>query len=175
MDYHGFYRRLIERARRRVLDGYVERHHVVPRCLGGSDKRSNIVQLTAEEHYVAHQLLVQIHPENFGLVWAAIGMTNSSGKMFRGNKRYGWLRRKFSVGLSERMKGRKASPETIAKLRAAKLGKVRSPHTQETKAKMSAASKGIAKSSAHREALSKAKIGNKNRLGGKKLGCFLEI
>ena len=63
MNYRRHYDRLIERARNRVLSGYVERHHVLPRCMGGGNESSNLVQLTAEEHYVAHQLLHKMHPD----------------------------------------------------------------------------------------------------------------
>jgi hypothetical protein len=37
-----------------------ERHHIVPRCLGGSNKSDNIVRLTDREHYICHQLLVKM-------------------------------------------------------------------------------------------------------------------
>jgi hypothetical protein len=47
MDWALHYNRLIERARSRDLSGYVERHHVVPKCLGGGEDR---VRLTAREH-----------------------------------------------------------------------------------------------------------------------------
>jgi hypothetical protein len=48
MNYGAHYSRLIERAERSVLDGYFERHHVVPRCI---DRSSNYrVALTPEEH-----------------------------------------------------------------------------------------------------------------------------
>lgn len=96
MDYLAHYHRLIDRARDRVTNGYVERHHILPRCLGGTDDKSNIVELTPEEHYVAHQLLVKIHPNHYGLIWAAIQMTaHPNGK--RSNKVYGWLRRRASL------------------------------------------------------------------------------
>lgn len=62
MNYVAQYLKLIERARNRILDGYKERHRVKPRCLGGDDVQENLVYLTPEEHYVAHQLLVKIYP-----------------------------------------------------------------------------------------------------------------
>jgi len=39
---------------------YCERHHIIPRSLGGSDEKSNLVNLTAREHFIAHRLLVKI-------------------------------------------------------------------------------------------------------------------
>lgn len=98
MDYHKHYNALIQRARERSLSGYFERHHVIPRCLGGSNDASNIVHLLPEEHYVAHQLLCKMNPGYRGLAAAVVFLT-SAGR----NKVYGWLKRR----LSESMKGNK--------------------------------------------------------------------
>jgi hypothetical protein len=164
VNYHAHYHRLVERARCRVLFGYREKHHVVPRCLGGGNEPDNIVALTAEEHFVAHQLLVKIHPGDHRLLWAAMYMTGNSKRMSRNNKAYGWLRRKLAATLSARFRGKKMSAEFREMRRAMMLGK--SPmqgkeHTEKTKRKMSAASKGREKSDAHCAAMSKAKLGKK--------------
>jgi hypothetical protein len=95
MDYKKHYELLISRARNRQLPGYVERHHIIPRCIGGTNDSDNIVNLTPEEHYVAHQLLVKIYPTVDSLVYAANKMTVSSKNVKRRNKRYGWLKRRY--------------------------------------------------------------------------------
>ena len=70
MNYFLAYQRLIAKAKARVCpDGYVERHHVLPKALGGSDDSSNLVALTAKEHFVAHVLLAKIHG---GIMWQAV-------------------------------------------------------------------------------------------------------
>lgn len=134
MDYGWHYDQLVDRARGRILKGYSERHHVLPRCLGGGDEPENLVRLTAEEHYVAHQLLIRIHPAERRLVWAAHLMATRPG-----NKLYGWLRR----AMSEARRGTKQSPEHIAKLAAVRKGRKAS---DETKAKLAAKSLGRPKS-----------------------------
>jgi hypothetical protein len=140
----------------------MEKHHVTPKCLGGDNSQENIVLLTPEEHYVAHQLLVKIYPGNHSLMWSASCMTGKTGRQSgRQNKLYGWLRRRFGQMISERQKGKKLSDEHKAKLSAAKLGKKRPPHSENTKSKMSAASKGREKSESHRLALAAAKLGKK--------------
>ena len=58
MDYICIYKKIIEKARslesQRLNDGvYVECHHIVPRCMGGLDVSSNLVYLTAREHFIA--------------------------------------------------------------------------------------------------------------------------
>jgi 5-methylcytosine-specific restriction endonuclease McrA len=61
MNYQKLYDQLIERAKLRVLDGYCEKHHIVPKSLGGSNNKENIVSLTAREHFLAHWLLFKIY------------------------------------------------------------------------------------------------------------------
>ena len=57
---------------------------------GQQDDKSNLVELTPEEHYVAHQLLVKMYPDIDNLVYAANKMTVTSKNTKRNNKRYGW-------------------------------------------------------------------------------------
>lgn len=55
--YSRWYEALITKAQNRTIEGYVERHHIIPRSFGGNDSKANLVKLTAREHYVAHALL----------------------------------------------------------------------------------------------------------------------
>lgn len=57
--YSQKYYSLVNRAKSRTLDSsiYVERHHVIPKSLGGSNKKSNLVKLTPREHFICHLLL----------------------------------------------------------------------------------------------------------------------
>lgn len=103
MNYQLHYDRLIAKARGRSISGYVEKHHVIPRCMGGSDEKENLVQLTAEEHFVAHQLLRKMFPKVRGLAFAMVAMTgNAHGH--RNNKVYGWIRRDHIEMMSGAMK-----------------------------------------------------------------------
>lgn len=43
--------------RRRYTLAYGERHHIIPKFCGGSNDKSNIVLLTARNHYRCHKLL----------------------------------------------------------------------------------------------------------------------
>lgn len=96
MNYSHHYNQLIKNANKRNTDVYTESHHIIPRCMGGSDEKTNLVNLTPEEHYVAHQLLIKIYPENRKLIYAAVMMCVSSKGARPKNKLYGWLRRKLS-------------------------------------------------------------------------------
>jgi len=55
--YSRWYEALVTKAQNRTIDGYVEKHHIIPRCFGGNDGKANLVSLTAREHYIAHALL----------------------------------------------------------------------------------------------------------------------
>ena len=39
----------------------IETHHIIMRSLGGSNDKSNLVNLTLREHYIIHELLVKIY------------------------------------------------------------------------------------------------------------------
>jgi hypothetical protein len=77
MDYQRIYNQLMFRAKeeleiritKKISGDYFEGHHIIPRCLGGTGKSSNIkhdniVMLTAREHFLAHWLLHRIYPDN---------------------------------------------------------------------------------------------------------------
>ena len=85
MNYQKIYTNLIDRAVSRISEGYVEKHHIVPRCLGGTDTKENIVNLYPEEHYLAHLLLCKVNKGNQKLLYAAMNMT--TGSMINNGKR----------------------------------------------------------------------------------------
>lgn len=103
MNHQLVYQALIERAKNRILppEVYVERHHIVPRCVGGTDAKNNIIPLTAREHFIAHQLLIHIYPFEYKLVLAAKIMCYSSHKNAKrlNSKEYSWIRERFGKAM----------------------------------------------------------------------------
>lgn len=58
--YKNWYYRIINnRLTNPILNQYTETHHIIPKCLGGSNYSSNLVKLTAREHYICHLLLIE--------------------------------------------------------------------------------------------------------------------
>jgi hypothetical protein len=109
MDYRKHYNALIDRSKNRSLTGYTEKHHIIPKCVGGDDSSNNIAILTPEEHYVAHQLLVKIYNVE-SLIYAANMMTIVSNKHpCRNNKLYGWLRRRLQFAAKQRTGNKNSS------------------------------------------------------------------
>ena len=129
MDYQHHYDVLIVRSCGRILENYTERHHIVPRCMGGTDDSINLVDLTPEEHFLAHQLLVKIHPKNPYLAKAAEMMCVDRYGHRVNNKKYGWLKRriaeansKLRAGQPSSFKGKKHTAKAKAKISAARSG-----------------------------------------------------
>lgn len=60
--YTNTYNNIVNHAQLRILpdDVYTERHHIIPRSLGGSNDNTNLVTLTAREHYICHLLLTKM-------------------------------------------------------------------------------------------------------------------
>lgn len=105
MNYKEHYDILIERARNRTLDGYKESHHVIPKCMNGTDEKSNLVNLTAREHFIAHLLLMKIYPKSYSLIFAVNMMCIHVTENRSMNRMYGWLKEKFSSGMSRSQSG----------------------------------------------------------------------
>lgn len=111
MDYKRIYDDFIKdrRAKELRLTGYVERHHIVPRSMGGGDEASNIIALTPEDHFFAHLLLAKAHG---GKMSAALYCMLQRTKMHWGRRtvargRYGLAQRMAVPALRARWTGEK--------------------------------------------------------------------
>ncbi len=100
--YTTWYNNIIQQAKTRSLTGYKERHHIVPKSLGGSDLQINLVDLTAKEHFVCHLLLTKM---TYGktkekMVYAAWNMANQENHQQTrykvSGRTYQHLRQQFS-------------------------------------------------------------------------------
>ncbi len=94
MNYLNLYYKIIDKAKESNHSGYLELHHIVPRCVFGENllnedsindvnEESNLVYLTAREHFIAHWLLHRAFPKNnkLGLAfWAMTGMISPDQK-----------------------------------------------------------------------------------------------
>lgn len=155
MNYTNIYNQLIESARGRQLAEYTENHHIIPKCLGGTDDVDNLIALTPEEHYLAHQLLVTIHPNHAGLAYAADLMCYDANGKRTNNKSFGWVKRK----ISEHKKAQTLTDEQKENIRRKLTGR---KHTPETKAAISKGCTGARKNYKHSaETLEKLKLSHK--------------
>lgn len=68
MDYKKHYEKLMEKAKFQTAEKFkTNYHHIQPKCVGGSDNRSNRIHLTHRQHFIAHLLLHKMFPDNVGL------------------------------------------------------------------------------------------------------------
>lgn len=68
MNYKRIYDEIIENAksqnRKKNKGIYYEKHHIIPKCKGGTNHKSNLVLLTGREHFLAHKLLHKAYPDD---------------------------------------------------------------------------------------------------------------
>jgi hypothetical protein len=132
--YTRWYYSIIQRAQSRFLsaDIYTEKHHVIPRSLGGNDSSENLVKLTAREHFICHLLLTKMTAglQRRSMAYAAWQMThiNERSRYKPNSRTYAFLRK----NLSDSYKG-------IPKSKKHWLGKT---HSDESKQRQSVVKKG---------------------------------
>ena len=156
MNYKRIYDEIINNAKSRglnkkLLDGYYECHHIIPKCMNGTNDKDNLVLLSALEHYICHYLLWKSNKENKSLFLAyhkiSFSKTAHQKRNFKiSSKQYEILRIENSkvksfqtIGKNNPMFGRKHSESTL-KL----MCQNRKPviYTDELKIKLSSAHKG---------------------------------
>ena len=69
MNYSKIYKSIIKNAQKRkpITGSFYEVHHIIPRSMGGSNSKDNLVKLTPREHFIAHRLLTKMYPTNAGM------------------------------------------------------------------------------------------------------------
>jgi len=120
VNYAKIYATLIARGRCRKLAGYHEVHHIIPKCMGGSNSADNLVSLTAKEHFITHHLLIKMFPDNRGLKFAFGSMSRSNSKQLRYTPNsYEAVKKANAEALSSLHKGRICSELTRSRMSAA--------------------------------------------------------
>ena len=75
--YTNLYYMIVDYRQNNIPKGYKEKHHIIPRCLKGDNKKTNLVYLNAREHFICHRLLTKMvkqdSPEYYKL-WHAFAM-----------------------------------------------------------------------------------------------------
>lgn len=71
---------------RNVISEYFEKHHIIPKSIGGDNNNSNLVLLTAKEHFICHLLLTKMcidktHHRKIIFAWRSLAvMTGRNSK-----------------------------------------------------------------------------------------------
>jgi hypothetical protein len=116
--YTRIYYNIIERAKTRPVFDYTEKHHIIPRSLGGDNSADNLIRLTAREHFVCHLLLTRMTQGQYKRkMISAVFYLTGQGKSKRNNnfkrsRLYENLKRQHSVNVSEQKKGCRQPPRS---------------------------------------------------------------
>ena len=129
-------------------NAYYERHHIIPKSMGGSDDESNLIYLTGKEHYLAHLLLTKITrgKDKKNMVYAWNMMTNFDtkyGKKHINSRLYSVLKEEHAVNQSEAAKGNtNMLGKTLSDETKRKISEAKQNMSDETRRKISEANKG---------------------------------
>lgn len=156
MNYKAIYKSFIDdRISKQDFIGYSETHHIIPKSLGGSNNKDNLIRLSASDHFFAHRLLARIHK---GKMIFAFNMMLKT----RGNKKeYATFKKELAKELSKLHTGRTVSKETRMKQSIARKGKKHSDERKETNRK---AQLGKTMSQETKDKISSSTIGVKKPL-----------
>lgn len=163
MNYYRVYMALVEKCKVRGLDKsslsyYTEAHHIIPKSLGGSNAKENLVLFTAKEHFVAHKLLWYSDKSCVNMQ-RALNLMSNKGTLT--SRQFEVLRKEISENSKgeknpffgknhtdeskkkwiESRKGWKPSQEAIEKTRLANLGAKRSKSAKSNMSKAALAKK----------------------------------
>ena len=162
MDYLRIYNNIIKNAslkERSKKDSYFEKHHILPKSLGGDDSKYNLVLLTAKEHFICHALLVEIHRDKYEnyckMLHAFILMKGEyRNNRYVNSRLYNKIKEEYSIirsinekgkiltqehknKISNSLKGNKLSEETKMKISEKAKNRIRKPFSDEYKQNMS--------------------------------------
>ena len=146
---------------RTIYTGYTEKHHIIPKSLGGDNSASNMVRLTAREHFICHILLTRMTSgkSKGKMIYAARCMSIMENKhqtryvnsylyekikeqyseLMMGHEHWGPFTQteESNRARSEKLKGRKQKPRTPEHCK-----KLAFPKSEETRRRMSIAMSG---------------------------------
>lgn len=155
--YTRIYNKIIQQAQSKtILQTYIEKHHIIPRSLGGTDCKNNLVFLTAKEHYICHLLLPKMleGKNKYKMLCAILRMAHSNQKQRikipsriyeHIKKEKARMQSQIYRGECNPFYGRNHSERTKQKLRESRARQVEKQGgtmTSEARAKLSAAAKG---------------------------------
>jgi hypothetical protein len=126
--YTTWYNSIINKAKDRTINGYTEKHHIIPSSLGGSNDTDNLVKLTPREHFVCHLLLTKMttgnarYKMNFALYMMANIKNIGEGRYIPNSTMYDLARRLYKETLDHYWTDKKRK-EHADKIRPTSVGR----------------------------------------------------
>lgn len=160
--YLNCYYSIINRALSREIAGYTETHHIIPRAMGGSDHKDNLVKLTAREHFICHLLLPKI-TEGTARQKMIYAYTIMSGRKIYCARKYEFYRKEYAMinSVLRSGKGNGMFGADRAKEKNTFFGRKHSQATKDliSKKKTGVSTKKPPMSDTHKKNISKARKG----------------
>lgn len=176
---------ICDKAKQRHTTEYTELHHVIPESFfiirtrrdgvpgwldGNPNDQSNLVRLTAKEHYICHMLLVKmttgqarrkaayaLHAMNTLANPSQARVRANSGAYSMARRQYGLEKSKNMIGEQNHMFGKRRTKESIEKQRLSRKSNNKSSWNR-----------GLSMSKEHREKISSAAKGSNNPMFGRR-------
>jgi len=173
--YTKWYYLIVTNAKTRKLTDYTEKHHIIPKSLGGNNSKQNLVNLTAREHFVCHMLLTKMTVGNDKrLMHFALGkFIQMSPNQQRGFN--SWEYSKIRESISIARTGKRHSLESKKKMSASMKGRIPwnkgmtgLKHSEESNIKRSISLTGKQKSKEHAANIKQSKLGHTAGMTGKR-------
>lgn len=138
-----------------INSGYVENHHIIPKSLGGTDTKDNLVKLSARQHFIAHWMLWKTYDNKpmHDAFWLMCNMKSGNQERYYkiNSNVYANLKQKRSVLVSEQMRTNNPSTRDYVK----ELRRVAAKGNTWGKS-----NKGVSFTTEHRKKLSDSHKGN---------------
>lgn len=152
--YKKWYEQIVLRAQTRTLPAntYFEKHHIIPQSIGGNNKKINLANLTAREHFICHRLLTRFLTGKAKMkmsfaTWIMMTNNNPHQKRYKVNSRvYEFVKKEMVVV--------QRTPEHIERVKAGLL------NSEKQKNKV-IWNKGIPCTAEQKERLRRANLGKK--------------
>lgn len=172
---------------RNIYGTYTEKHHILPKSLGGDNNKENIVSLTAREHFICHKLLyrVMLSKVNRKKMLFAFHMmskcNNQNQKRTINSREYNKIRSELSLmssgennhfygkthneesrkKIGEKSKGRIPGKITRQKMSMSRLGKKKDPDVVRRQVETRIANGNNRHSEETKKKMSEARLGRK--------------
>ena len=151
MTYEEFIQDILNtRGRFACGEEYHEKHHIIPKCMGGTNEDENLIDLFAREHFEAHRLLALENPDNDSLVYAwhmmALAFNKNQERYIITSDEY----EEAKIALSKLRLGKPLSNEVIEKISNTQKERLKDPenhpfygkhHSENARKKISDAAK----------------------------------
>jgi hypothetical protein len=180
--YEKWHKQITERGQSRIYDPKNENHHIIPKSLGGTNKKENLTNITPREHFICHWLLTKIYKDGE----AHWKMLNAIRIMRAENKNqqrhttkitsrvYARLKEEYALLSSEKRKGKgngmfgkKQTDNAKRKISEANSGRIQPDHEKQKQIEAITGRKRNPFSTQWKEKMSSSKQGEKNNMFGK--------